>query len=53
MPPIEPLALATTWAWEVLNTDPGGDGGFISLRHARERQSDANELNYTATMRHQ
>ena len=28
MPPSGRLALATTWAWGVLNTDPRGDGGF-------------------------
>ena len=28
MPPSEPRALATVWARKILNTGPGGDGGF-------------------------
>ena len=28
----ERLAMATVWAWKVLNTNPGGDGGFAAMR---------------------
>ena len=36
------LALATAWAWKVLNTDPRGDGGFShEVQHVRIRSLDS------------